>query len=57
MSGMTVRMEAEEGKLETKANITNLEAMALKIEKLEKRLKTRWSNPMTVPDQSEWRKY
>ena len=46
MSGMTVRMEAVEGKLETKANITDLEAMAIKIKKIEKRLKTRWSNPM-----------
>ena len=32
MSGMTVRMEAVGGKLETKANITDLEAMAIKIE-------------------------
>ena len=38
MSGMTVRMEAGEGKLETKANITDLEVMALKIKKIEKRI-------------------
>ena len=33
MSGITVRMEEVEGKLQTKANITDLEAMAIKIDK------------------------
>ena len=45
MSGMTVKIEAMEGKLETKANITDFEVMALKIEKLEKRIEDTVDQP------------
>ena len=45
MSGMTVRMEAVGGKLETKANITDLEAMAIKIEKLGKKIEDTVEQP------------
>ena len=45
MSGMTVRVEAVEGKLETKANIDDLEAMTIKIEKLEKKIEDTVEQP------------
>ena len=38
-------METVEGKLETKDNITDLEVMALKIEKLEKRIEDTVDQP------------
>ena len=41
-------MEAMEGKLETKANITDLEVMAHKIEKLKKKIKDTVEQPHEV---------